>query len=245
MNESNTISRGLWFRRGIRAGIPIAMGYFAVAFTLGITARQIGMSTLQSAVMSLTMLASAGEFAAMTVIGADSGILIMVITTVVVNMRYLLMSTALSQKIDSRTGLLHRLLMSYCVTDEIFGVSSAVSGKLNPFYTYGMAAIAAPGWTLGTAFGAALGAILPVRAANAMSVALYGMFLAVIIPPARTSRVIGGVVVISMLASWLFSVLPVLGTISSGMRIILLTLIIASAAAVLFPVTGEEGGENP
>lgn len=228
-----------WFRRGLQAGVPIALGYFAVSFTLGIAAKKIGLSVLQSAVMSLTMLASAGEFAALTVIGADSGFLVMIITTIVVNMRYVLMSAALSQKIDSRTGILHRLGLSYCVTDEIFGVSVSAEGKLNPFYSYGMAAIAAPGWTLGTALGAAVGAVLPVAAVNAMSVALYGMFLAVIIPPARKNMVIAGVVMLSMAVSGLFSILPHLRTLSSGTRIIVLTLGIAAAAAVLFPIPEE------
>lgn len=232
---------GLWFRRGLRDGIPIAMGYFAVAFTLGITAKQIGMSVLQSAVMSLTMLASAGEFATMTVIASGSSCLVMVITTIVVNMRYVLMSASLSQKIDPKTGLLHRLGISYAVTDEIFGVASSVDGYLNPFYNYGMAAIAAPGWTLGTALGAAMGAILPVRAANAMGVALYGMFLAIIIPPAKKDRIIAIIVVISMAASYLCTLLPGVRSLSSGMRIILLTVVIAAFFAWKVPV--EDPGE--
>ena len=236
-----TDNRG-WFLRGMKAGIPIAMGYFAVSFALGITAKQMGLSVLQSAVMSLTMLASAGEFAAITVIGGNAGLAVMVITTVVVNLRYLLMSTALSQKIDSRTGLAKRLMISYCVTDEIFALAATAPGKLNPLYNVGMAVVAAPGWTVGTALGAGLGSILPPAAANALGVALYGMFLAVIIPPARKERVIGLVVIVSMLASWLFSVLPLARDLSSGMRIIVLTLLIASAAALLHPVAEEEGG---
>ena len=232
-----------WFRNGIRDGIPIAMGYFAVAFTLGITAKKMGLTALQSAVMSFTMLASAGEFATLTVIGGDSGLLMMVITTVVVNMRYLLMSTALSQKIDSRTGLLHRLLLSYAVTDEIFGVAVSVEGKLNPFYNYGMAFIASPGWTLGTALGVLAGTILPAQVSNAMSVALYGMFLAVIIPPARKERAIALVVIVSMAASGLASVLPWIRTLSSGTRIIVLTILIAGAAAWLRPVEEKEERE--
>ncbi len=232
-----------WFRRGMRDGIPISAGYFAVAFALGITAKQMGLSVLQSAVMSLTMLASAGEFAAITVIGGNAGLLVMAVTTVVVNMRYLLMSTALSQKIESRTGFAKRLMMSYCVTDEIFALAVTVKGKLDPMYNVGMAVVAAPGWTAGTALGAALGSILPTAAANALGVALYGMFLAVIIPPARKNLVIAAVVIISMLSSWLMSILPVLREISSGTRIIILTLLIASAAAILRPVKEEEGGQ--
>ncbi len=225
-----------WYLRGLKDGIPIALGYLAVGFTVGITARNIGMTPLQAALMSVSMLASAGEYAAMTVIGAASGYLEMVVTTLIVNLRYLLMSCSLSQKIDSGTGMGHRLAMSYCITDEIFGAASGVEGRLNPFYQYGMVTVASPGWTLGTFLGAALGAVLPVRLSNALNVALYGMFLAVIIPPARKDKVIATVVVASMAASYLFSVIPGLKEISSGFRIIILTLLIAGAAACLHPV---------
>ena len=228
--------------RGLRDGIPIALGYFAVAFTMGITAKNIGMSPLQAAVMSAAMHASAGQFAAMTVMASGSGYLEMVITTVIVNLRYLLMSCSLSQKISPSTKMRHRLVMSYYVTDEIFGAASGVEGRLNPWYQYGMAMVAGPGWTAGTFLGAALGAVLPVRMANAMNIALYGMFLAVIIPPAKKDKVIAAVVVISMAASYVFSVLPMLRDISSGFRIMILT--IAGAAALIKPVPVEKEGQN-
>lgn len=229
-----------WCLRGLRDGVPIALGYFAVAFTMGITAKNIGMSPLQAAVMSAVMHASAGQFAAMTVMAAGSGYLEMAITTVIVNLRYLLMSCSLSQKISPSTGIGHRLVMSYYVTDEIFGAASGVEGRLNPWYQYGMAAVAGPGWTVGTFLGAALGAVLPVRMANAMNIALYGMFLAVIIPPAKKDKVIAAVVVISMAASLVFSVLPVLREISSGFRIMILTFLIAGAAALIKPIPVEK-----
>ena len=240
MEQQKRPDSKVWYLRGLRDGIPIAMGYFAVAFTLGITAKNIGMTPIQAAVMSATMHASAGQFAAMTVMASGAGYLEMIITTVIVNLRYLLMACALSQKIDSKTKMGHRLVMSYFITDEIFGAASAVEGKLNPCYQYGMATVAGPGWTLGTFLGAVFGAILPLRLANAMNVALYGMFLAVIIPPARKDKVIAAVVVISMAASYLFSVLPVLRGISSGFRIMILTIIIAGIAAALKPVTEEK-----
>lgn len=234
-----------WYLRGLKDGIPIAMGYFAVAFTLGITAKNIGMTPIQAAVMSATMHASAGQFAAMTVMVSGAGYLEMIVTTVIVNLRYLLMACSLSQKIDSRTNVKHRLVMSYYITDEIFGAASAVEGKMNPFYQYGMATAASPGWVLGTFLGAVFGAILPLRIANAMNVALYGMFLAVIIPPARKDKVIAAVVVVSMASSYLFSVLPVLREISSGFRIMILTIIIAGTAAALKPVSeGRKGADG-
>lgn len=235
---------GYWYKKGLRDGIPIAMGYFAVAFTLGITAKNIGMTPIQAAVSSLLLHASAGQYAAMTVIATGTGLLEMIMTTLIVNLRYLLMSCALSQKAGSEMKMGHRMMVSYYITDEIFGIASAVEGKLNPFYNYGAASVASPGWVLGTFFGALFGTALPERLGRALGVALYGMFIAIIIPPAKKSRVICGIVVISMLASFLFSVLPGAREISEGFKIIILTIVIAGIAALKFPVqeAGEEGG---
>lgn len=228
------------FFRGMRDGVPIGLGYFAVAFTLGITAGKAGMNAIQSSLMSALMLASAGEFAAISMITSGAGFMEMIVTTIVINMRYLLMSSALSQKVQQNRPFLHRIFMSYAVTDEIFGISMAVDGKLNPFYQYGAACVAAPGWVLGTFLGAVVGMILPAQVMSAMSVAIYGMFLAVVIPPARKDKVIAGVVVISMAVSLLFQSVPGLKNISSGFQIILLTVLISAAAAVLFPVKEKE-----
>ena len=227
------------FRKGFRAGIPICMGYFAVAFAMGITARNAGMNALQSGVMSLTMLASAGEFAAISLISSHAGILEIITTTLIVNLRYFLMGCALSQKVDEKTSIAHRLLLSYCITDELFGISTAVEGKLNPFYTYGATGISAFGWTAGTVLGVLMGNILPHWLVNALSVALYGMFLAVIIPASKKNHFIGILVILSMLCSLAFSLIPVLRDISSGFRVIILTLLIAGTAAWIRPVRDE------
>ena len=228
------------FFKGIRDGVPIALGYFAVAFTLGITAGKAGMNALQSSLMSALMLASAGEFAAISMIGSGAGVMEMIITTVVINMRYLLMSSALSQKVQPNRPFLHRIFMSYAVTDEIFGISMTVPGKLNPFYQYGAASVAGPSWVIGTFLGTVVGMVLPAPVMSAMSVAIYGMFLAVVIPPARKNKIIAAVVVISMLVSFLFQSIPGLKNISSGFQIILLTVLISAAAAILFPVQEEQ-----
>ncbi len=233
-----------WFLRGMKNGIPISMGYFAVSFTLGITAKKLGMSAFQASLMSALMLASAGQFAGISMIASGAGVVELIVTTIVVNMRYLLMSSALSQKVSREKPFFHRFLMSYTVTDEIFGISMAVDGRLNPFYTYGAAVVAAPGWVLGTCLGALLGMILPTSLMSAMNVAIYGMFLAIVIPPSRKSRIVAGVVCVSMLASLLFSLTPVLKDISSGFQIIILTILIAGAAAVLFPAVQEKEGKD-
>lgn len=231
-----------WFLKGIRDGVPIALGYFAVAFALGIAGKKAGMSAPQAGAMSILMLASAGQYAAITVIAAGGGYIQMAVTTLIVNLRYLLMACALSQKVDPELKLRHRFIMSYPITDEIFGIAMSVEGRLNPFYNYGAASIAAPGWTAGAFLGAAAGAVLPERIENALSVALYGMFLAIIIPAAKKNRIIAGIVAVSMLCSFVFTKAPVLCEISSGMQIILLTVVIAGAAAYLFPIK-EEGGK--
>ena len=231
---------GTWFRKGLKDGIPIALGYFAVSFALGITAKEAGISPLQAGCMSALMLASAGQFAAINVIAASNTLLQMAITTFVVNLRYILMSSSLSQKLDKNMSFIHRLLLPCYVTDEIFGIASNVEGRLNPFYNYGAAAVAVPGWTLGTIIGAAVGAILPSRVEAALGVALYGMFLAVIIPGARKDRFLAVLVTVSMVASFLFAKLPVISSVPSSMQIIILTVVIAAVAAFVHPMEEEE-----
>lgn len=243
MKKEENILSNYTFVRGMRDGIPICLGYFAVSFALGIAGRGVGMNAVQAFVMSLTMVASAGQFAAITLIGAGAGIIEMITTTVVVNLRYLLMSCSLTQKLSPETKLLHRLALSYCMTDEIFGLSISVDGFLRPVYTYGITVISVSGWCLGTVLGVVAGNILPALVTNALGVAMYGMFLAIIIPPAKENHFLGALVAVSMAASGLFSILPYLRAISSGFRVIILTILIAGIAAVIHPI--EESGDNP
>lgn len=229
------------YREGMAAGVPIALGYFVVAFTLGIAAKNAGFSAVAAMVASLTNNASAGQYAAFTLIAANASYLEVAVMTFVANARYLLMSCALSQKFAPGSSIRHRLIVAYDVTDEIFGISVAQPGYLNPFYTYGAMSIAIPGWALGTFFGVMMGNILPLRVVSALSVGLYGMFIAIIIPPAKKSRVIAGVVAVSFLLSAAAAYLPLLRGISAGIKTIFLTVAIALAAAVLFPVQEENG----
>ena len=228
------------YRRGLQHGIPIALGYFAVALTLGITARSAGITPLQATLTTALTNASAGGYAAFTAIGANVTYLEAAMVVAIANARYLLMSCSLSQKFSKETSFIHRLLVGFYVTDEIFGVTMAEPGKLNPVYSYGVITMAAPGWALGTLVGAILGNVLPLRAVSALSVGLYGMFLAIIIPPAKKNRVVGVLVAVSFAASYMAAKLPVLSTISSGTRIIVLTVVLAAAAALLFPVREEQ-----
>lgn len=231
------------FLHGMKDGIPIALGYFAVAFTLGIHAKNAGLTVFEATLSSLLTNASAGEYGAFSLIRQAAGALEVIVMMVVINARYLLMSCSLSQKLAPDAPLWQRMLLGHCVTDEIFGISSAYPGKLDPFYAYGAFSVASPGWALGTALGVLVGNILPVNAVSALSVGLYGMFIAVIIPPTKSNKILAGVVFVSMAASFVFSVWPLFSFISEGMRTIILTVVIAGAAAALFPVKEEEEKE--
>ena len=228
------------FLRGMKDGVPIALGYFAVAFTLGIHARNAALSVFEATLSSLLTNASAGEYAAFSLIRQAAGVMEVIIMTVVINARYLLMSCALSQKLTPDVPLWQRMLLGQCVTDEIFGISAAYPGNLDPVYSYGAFSVASPGWALGTALGVMLGNVLPGNAVSALSVGLYGMFIAVIIPPTRTNKVLTGVVILSMALSCLMAAAPLFDFISEGMRTILLTMLIAGGAAALFPVKDEQ-----
>ena len=222
--------------RGMRDGVPIGLGYLAVAFSLGIAARNAGLNAFQGFLVCLLNNASAGEYAGFTTIAADASYLEIAVVTLIANARYLLMSCSLSQKFSPDTPLYHRLLVGYDVTDELFGIANARPGYLDPFYSYGAFVPAIPGWAIGTALGVTAGSILPARVVSALSVALFGMFLAIIVPPARKSKIVCACVLVSFAASGLCSVLPLVSTLSEGTRTIILTVVIASAAALAFPV---------
>ena len=242
MIESNKT----WYRKGLTDGVPIALGYFAVSFTLGITAKNAGFAPFQSMLTSMLINASAGEFAGFTLIAAGAGFLEVAVMEFIANARYLLMSCALSQKLSPDTPLRHRLILGFYITDEFFGLSIARPGYLNPFYTYGMITLGGPAWALGTLLGCIMGNVLPVSIVNALSVGLYGMFLAIIIPPAKKDKVVGVLVVISFALSFVCGYLPLISKLSDGTRTILLTVLIAGAAAILFPVkdTQKEEGQT-
>lgn len=243
MKESIQFSRRV-FCDGMRDGFPIALGYFAVSFSLGIAARNAGLTPMQGFWASLLNNASAGEYAAFTLIAAKAAYLEVAIITLIANARYLLMSCALAQRFSPETPFFHRLLIGYDVTDELFGITIARPGYLNPCYTYGAILLAAPAWAIGTALGIVAGNALPLRVVSALSVALYGMFLAIIIPPARKDRVVAALVLLSFVLSFVLSFacsyLPGVAALSDGTRTILLTVLISGAAAVLFPVPVQE-----
>lgn len=238
MKQMKFLRKG--YMEGLRDGIPIALGYFAVAFSLGIAAKNANLSALQGFLNSILHHASAGEYAGFLLISQGASYIETILVTLITDARYLLMSCALSQRFSPGTGLFHRILVGFGITDEIFGISVGREGATDPFYHYGAMSVAIPFWGAGTAMGILAGSILPVRVVSALSVALYGMFLAVIVPPAKKNRVILVLVLTSFLFSLLAEILPLLSALSSGERTILLTLTISAGAAVLFPVKYEE-----
>lgn len=238
------MTRRTWFVRGMRAGIPISLGYFAVSIALGIAARNAGITSWQAALTSLLINASAGEYAGFTLIAAGASYLEVTLMEAVANARYLLMSAALSQKLRSGVGTVQRLLLGFTVTDEIFGVSIAQPEPLDPCFTYGCFLVATAGWTGGTFLGAVLGDILPLSVLSALSVALYGMFVSVFVPEAKKNRVVLCLIAISFACSCAATYLPLVSQIPEGIRVIALTVIISLAAAILFPIRDRKEEET-
>ena len=232
------------FKKGIKDGIPIGLGYLAVSFTFGMMSVSSGLSIWQAVLISLTNLTSAGQFAGLDIIVAGGSYWEMAWTQLVINLRYCLMSFSLSQKMRRDEPWAHRYLVAFGITDEIFGVSASQEGKVSAFYNYGAMCMAIPGWTLGTLLGAISGSLLPDFIMSALGVAIYGMFLAVIIPPAKKNKAVLLVVVAAMAVSTLFAVVPGLNKVSSGFVIIITTLVTAGGAAYLCPVKEDEVHES-
>ncbi len=230
------MKRSQWFARGMKAGIPISLGYFAVAIALGIAARRAGISPFQASLTSLLINASAGEYAGFSLIAAGATYIEVIFMEAVANARYLLMSTALSQRLESNTNIFKRLLLGFTVTDEIFGVSIALEGAVSPYFVYGTFVVATFGWTTGTLAGALLGEFLPAFIVTALGVGLFGMFISVFVPEAKKNRVVAATVLIGFAASFAFSKLPLVREIPEGIRVIVITVVISLVAAILFPI---------
>ena len=232
------------FLEGLRDGLPIGLGYFAVAFSLGIVAKNAGLSPLQGFIASFFNVASAGEYALFTSIQTSATYLEIAVITFVVNMRYLLMSCALSQRFDPKTPFIHRFFVGFGITDEIFGITIARPNYIEPIYNYAALLVAVPLWSLGTSLGIIAGNMLPARVVSALSVALYGMFIAIIVPPAKKNLTIAIAVLVSFAASYVSTIVPVIKDISSGTRTIILTVVISALVALIKPVNDEDSSKE-
>lgn len=229
--------------KGLHDGVPIAMGYLAVAFSLGIIAAKAGLTPIEGFISSFFTRASAGEYGTYTLVMVNAAYVETIAMCVVVNLRYMLMSAALSQKIAPGTSWWRRLLMACCITDEVFGISIAHPGYTPPSYTYAAALISTLFWASGCALGIMAGSLLPAMMVTALSMSLYGMFMAIIIPAARRDGKVLIAVVVSALMSGLCAMAPVIGEWSSGMRTVVLTVVISAVAAWLKPIKEENDGE--
>lgn len=228
------------FRKGITDGIPIALGYFSVSIAFGLMAVEAGCTWFEAMLISLTNLTSAGQFAGVTVLAHMGTYLEMALAQLVINSRYALMGISLSQKVTGRFKGIWRIILGFAITDEIFAVAIGQKDEISRAYFAGLAIIPIIGWTSGTIAGAILGSIMPLIITNALGVALYGMFIAVVVPKARDNFHVLAVVAIAIAISVALYYIPVFSNISAGFAIIICTVIAAAAGAILFPVDDTE-----
>lgn len=232
------------FANGVKDGVPIALGYLSVSFSIGIMALASGFSVFQGAFMSLTNVTSAGQFAGIAVIASGGTILELILTQLIINLRYALMSLSLSQKLPENMSLWKRIIIAFANTDEIFAVAISHSKSLTFPYMVGLQSLPIIGWTLGTVLGAIAGQILPSAISSALSVALYGMFIAIVVPIAAKIRPVLWVVTIAALLSCVIYYLPLFSGISTGMSIIICTILASMIGALFFPVSQEYSEET-
>ena len=234
------------YSQGFSDGLPIALGYFSVSFAFGITAVGMGLPPLIAVLISMTNLTSAGQLAGVTILAAGGGCLEMAMAQLVINLRYSLMSLSLSQKLNSKYTVLHRIISAFGVTDEIFAVASGKEGEIDKKYMYGLITLPYIFWAAGTACGAFLGEVLPDAVKSALGIAIYGMFIAIVIPPAKKSRGVLFTAITAAAVSCLMYYIPVFSGISSGITVIICTVIAAALAALLFPrkTDNEEASEK-
>lgn len=227
------------FTNGLRRGVGVGLGYFSVSFGFGALAAAQGLRALQAALLSLTNLTSAGQFAGLTLIVASAGLWELFLTQLVINSRYALMSLALSQRLGSRIGLAPRLLIAFFNTDEIFALAMSREEPLTLPWMLGLGTMPLLGWTGGTLVGALAGSVLPLPVRTALGVMLYGMFIAIVVPPARRERSVLVVVALAMVLSSLFAWVKALQSISPGIAIVVCTVLAAALGAWLFPIPEE------
>ena len=228
------------FLAGMKAGLPVCIGYFSVSFGFGAMAVAQGLKVLHAILISASNLTSAGQFAGLTVIAAGAALVEMVLTQLVINSRYALMSLAIGQRLGPRVGTGKRLLAAFFNTDEVFALGMARGKDLTPAYFIGAGVSAAIGWTGGTAMGAVAGSLLPESIRMVLGVMLYGMFIAIVVPQTRTEKPILIGVLLALVFSCLFQWVPVLGQVSEGLAIVICTVAAAALCALFFPVDEED-----
>lgn len=231
------------YRRGLKAGIPIAVGYLSVSFTFGIIAVSYGFSWWQALIISMTTVTSAGQFAGIGIMLHPGQYFQMLISQLTINIRYSFMSISVGQKADERFKGLSRWILGFMMTDEIFAVATQEEKVSRSFFA-GLATLPYLGWSAGTLLGAILGSVLPDRLMSALSLAIYGMFVAIVVPEMKKSRPVTLVVIFSILLSCAFYYIPSLSKISSGITITVVAIVAAAVGSILFPIKDEEVSDN-
>lgn len=228
------------YRTGVRRGMPVGVGYFSVSFGFGAMAAANGIRALDATLISASNLTSAGQFAGLTLILASAGLWELILTQIVINSRYALMSLALGQKMGSRIGFWPRLVIAFFNTDEIFALAMAERQPLTLPFMLGLGTLPILGWTSGTLCGALAGSVLPLMVRTALGVMLYGMFIAIVVPPARQEKPVLAAVALALILSCLFTWVPGLNRVSAGIAIVVCTVVAAAVCAWLFPIPDEE-----
>ena len=236
------------FSKGFRDGIPIGLGYLSVSFTFGMMAARGGLTIAQAVFISMTNVTSAGQLAGLNLMLASAPMLEVALTQFIINLRYALMSLSLSQKLDGSMTTLHRMLFAFCNTDEVFAVAAGQKGQVGKSYLYGLITAPYIGWALGTFLGAAAGTLLPDILRDALGVAIYGMFIAIVVPPSKHNGAVRLAVILSAALSCAMFYIPGLNQISSGFSIIICAVVVSALCAKFFPIpdeidASEKGGD--
>lgn len=232
------------FLNGITSGMPICLGYLSVAFAFGIFATESGMSLMQTLLISMTNVTSAGQLAAVPIMATGGSLAELALTQVVINLRYALMSVSLSQKLDNRVTLFDRFVIAFVNTDEVFAVAAAREGAIGRRFLYGLITMPYLGWSLGTLLGAGAGQILPSTVISALGIAIYGMFIAIVIPPAKKHRATAFCILFAIGLRCGFSYLPGLAQIPGGFAVILCAVVASSVFGLLAPISVAEEAEK-
>ena len=225
---------------GVRRGLPVGLGYFSVSFGFGAMAVSKGLTVFQAAAISASNYTSAGQFAGVSSIVEQSGLWVVILTQLIINSRYALMSLALSQRMGQKVGLLPRFLLAFSNTDEVFALAMAREHALTVPFMYGLGLLPFIGWVGGTLLGALAGAVLPISVRTALGVMLYGMFIAIVIPPAKREKPIAVAALVALVLSSLFAWVPALQKAPKGTPIVICTVVAAAVCAWLFPVEEKE-----
>lgn len=226
-------------KRGLHAGIPIGLGYFSVSFTFGLMATGYGLYWWQAVLISMSTVTSAGQFAGIGIMVHPGQYIEMLIAQLTINVRYSFMSISLSQKADARFRGIWRWILGFMMTDEIFAVASQEKELKRSFFA-GLSVFPYLGWSVGTLTGAVLGNVLPQFIMSALGLAIYGMFVAIVIPELKKSKAVAIVVLLSAFLSCMFYYLPGFKNVSSGLSISICAILAALAGAVVFPVIDAE-----